>query len=605
MNLPFILNVAIGLLFIYLILSLLASEVQELLATLLQWRAKHLKEAIETLLSGGSGAPEEESVRHLVTRLYDNTLMRNMNQDAKGWIAGSMRNLTRLFAWNRKGAFGTNQATGPSYIAPETFATSLVDSLGLPALSGKLTEFRLKKFAQRIIGPYSVQQGSENIDLPAGSIIIPAANALSPDENPGRIRQIAQQYELYNLNEDPAFQTLVYEFHDALEDFGLRQAALVTAVARMSEAFQEFIHASEQDKDPGFVNRLKAEHRSLFGEGNERALVAGKLRPNIYEISQLADDSSDVFQELKQAYASRLDIATKVDAIIQAKLAAYNRELTPPVKLDQVPLSQRQTWTNDALEQLIQSGQLTPEEGKIYQIYDGIRHLPQPLRESLSSLARRASVRAQETGDELNQFRNEIAVWFDRSMSRASGVYRRNAKGVAIALGLLLATFTNADSFYIVDRLTSDENLRNLVTEQAKRLVPESSSQQGLTTAQLEQLRDNADDALKELSVPVGWNATHIGQQFQCPTTSQAKTEFEQKCQALKTEFNLQRVLDVSLQNPLSAGRILLGWLLTGLAISMGAPFWFDLLGKLIKVRNTGSKPASPEALETEKSDQK
>jgi hypothetical protein len=35
-----------------------------------------------------------------------------------------------------------------------------------------------------------------------------------------------------------------------------------------------------------------------------------------------------------------------------------------------------------------------------------------------------------------------------------------------------------------------------------------------------------------------------------------------------------------------------LGWIVTGIAISMGASFWFDLLGKVINVRNTGSKPA-------------
>ncbi|NJN75070.1 MAG: hypothetical protein HC796_00885 [Synechococcaceae cyanobacterium RL_1_2] len=51
-DLPVIVDVVIGLVFIYFILSLLASEIQELLATILQWRAKHLKESIEMLLMG-------------------------------------------------------------------------------------------------------------------------------------------------------------------------------------------------------------------------------------------------------------------------------------------------------------------------------------------------------------------------------------------------------------------------------------------------------------------------------------------------------------------------------------------------------------------------
>ena len=34
-----------------------------------------------------------------------------------------------------------------------------------------------------------------------------------------------------------------------------------------------------------------------------------------------------------------------------------------------------------------------------------------------------------------------------------------------------------------------------------------------------------------------------------------------------------------------------IGWLLTAFAISLGAPFWFDLLNKFISARSTGKKP--------------
>ena len=36
----------------------------------------------------------------------------------------------------------------------------------------------------------------------------------------------------------------------------------------------------------------------------------------------------------------------------------------------------------------------------------------------------------------------------------------------------------------------------------------------------------------------------------------------------------------------------LLGVLMTGLAAAQGAPFWFDILGKLVNVRGTGANPA-------------
>lgn len=38
-------------------------------------------------------------------------------------------------------------------------------------------------------------------------------------------------------------------------------------------------------------------------------------------------------------------------------------------------------------------------------------------------------------------------------------------------------------------------------------------------------------------------------------------------------------------------GRHLAGFLLTAVAVSFGAPFWFDLLGKLVKLRNAGGQP--------------
>ena len=35
----------------------------------------------------------------------------------------------------------------------------------------------------------------------------------------------------------------------------------------------------------------------------------------------------------------------------------------------------------------------------------------------------------------------------------------------------------------------------------------------------------------------------------------------------------------------------ILGWLLTALALSLGAPFWFDILSQLVNVRSSGPPP--------------
>jgi len=40
---------------------------------------------------------------------------------------------------------------------------------------------------------------------------------------------------------------------------------------------------------------------------------------------------------------------------------------------------------------------------------------------------------------------------------------------------------------------------------------------------------------------------------------------------------------------------MIFGWLLTMVAVAMGAPFWFDLLNKVMNVRNAGKKPEKGE----------
>ncbi|NEO67231.1 MAG: hypothetical protein F6J98_45525, partial [Moorea sp. SIO4G2] len=108
MDLSAILNVALGLFFVYLITSLLASEIQEYLASVLQWRTKHLQRAIENLINGGIqlqnitlkdvvDESDEESVnvtvdqinnlkktKRLLKQLYQNPLLKSVNHEAKG-----------------------------------------------------------------------------------------------------------------------------------------------------------------------------------------------------------------------------------------------------------------------------------------------------------------------------------------------------------------------------------------------------------------------------------------------------------------------------------------------------------------------------------------
>jgi hypothetical protein len=77
---------------------------------------------------------------------------------------------------------------------------------------------------------------------------------------------------------------------------------------------------------------------------------------------------------------------------------------------------------------------------------------------------------------------------------------------------------------------------------------------------------DTSLDALRGVNVPIGWTAPH-----------------QQNAVSLDPRHVPAGFPQWLLK--------LLGWTLTVAALAFGAPFWFDALGKLARLRNTGDKP--------------
>ncbi|MBW4539510.1 MAG: hypothetical protein KME43_10260 [Myxacorys chilensis ATA2-1-KO14] len=634
MSLPFVLDVAIGLIFTYLILSLLASELQELLATLLQWRAKHLKDSIEVLLSGGTGTPEEERVRDLVSRLYNDSLLQNVNQEAKGVVATGFRRISGfLFRGNRKGAFGRELSTGPSYIASETFATTMIEQLGITSLIDKLTEVRFEKFVHRIVGQYSTDG--------VGEAQVSSDDGFRDDWERGGIRVVAAKSNMANLDQDHNFQLLVEEYDEILRSYKNKQANLTTSIERLGEAFNIYIATScdPNSSEPTqqiYARRLQSLKSSIFGENNDRAILSGGLKPSLSEIAELVNQNSHTYKEAVSAYERLANTARPIDAqvnsTIEGQIQDYIAGLEPEEaqrfkKLinedhlkpyDALPFDQQQIFLSTALKDLSEEERQLYEDYQSYKkIRSGLSRLPDSVKESLSILARRAQTRVQQVDNELHQFSDEIALWFDRSMSRASGVYKRNAKGVAILMGLVLAAGTNADTFHIFNRLSSDDSLRQLITDQAAKLDLRATNSPRLSE-DLKNLRNQTDSALRDIAFPISWSPVNLGRQLECQPNevpsdpSQAtqpdtpnQTDDTQAKQAwanlykscvnggqatIDTPVPLQ-VMDIVAHRPLGLLRMVSGWAFSGLAIAMGAPFWFDLLGKFVNVRNSGGKP--------------
>lgn len=191
---------------------------------------------------------------------------------------------------------------------------------------------------------------------------------------------------------------------------------------------------------------------------------------------------------------------------------------------------------------------------------------PGPIRKTLLTHINNA-------GNDLAKVRKEVETWFDNAMDRVSGWYRRKIQVVLLVIALLLAAAFNADTFTIAHTLWSDAALRTALAGSATALVSgatetckqASDPKACLTEAvNVPALRSTVDAGI---GLPLGWSAAD----FTCKDAS-GKTH---TC-SFPTWAFLLRVL---------------GWIVTGIAVSLGAPFWFDAIGKLVSLRAAGTKP--------------
>jgi hypothetical protein len=188
---------------------------------------------------------------------------------------------------------------------------------------------------------------------------------------------------------------------------------------------------------------------------------------------------------------------------------------------------------------------------------------------------------------DMEAFRKSIAKMFDDSMERLSGAYKRYLKYISLVVGVLVAIGFNADTIGVAGALWQDPQLRASVVTEAIDIVKRSDN----AVCHVDQ-KKAADDQKK--AAPPGQNAAP-------PAPPPAPDIAKQPLDLEKLQKSVTATEDCLRPFPIgwTAGNkakwtwlSILGWIATGLALSLGAPFWFDLLGKFVNIRGAGPKPA-------------
>lgn len=172
---------------------------------------------------------------------------------------------------------------------------------------------------------------------------------------------------------------------------------------------------------------------------------------------------------------------------------------------------------------------------------------------------------------QLQKLHDGVEVWFNNAMDRVSGAYKRTAQGWLFAIGVAIAVAMNADTIQMWRHLSQNDELRAAMAQRAAATVA------GLDTVVHRTPQERRDAA-----------------------------EARARYHAARAELDkLELKFGWTMENRWPAGfwpgaLKVLGLLLTAVAISLGAPFWFDLLNKVVSIRTAGRSPAerpkSPEA---------
>jgi hypothetical protein len=170
-----------------------------------------------------------------------------------------------------------------------------------------------------------------------------------------------------------------------------------------------------------------------------------------------------------------------------------------------------------------------------------------------------------------NQLHQEIEIWFNNSMERVSGWYKRRVHAWTLAIAVVIVASLNLDSVSIARHLARDSALRAAIVAQAQQM---------------------AHDPTPDVVATPGAAATAPGSTAVQETTARAQL-LQQRIAELNT-------IGIPLGWPDADGPArgaswfmlkFIGLLLTAAAASLGAPFWFDILNRFISIRSAGKAP--------------
>ena len=467
MNLGAIAEVAIGLIFVWIVLSLSVIQIQEWITTWLDKRARDMEEAIHEMLANPN----------LKAQFYDHPVIRGLT--AKKRSEPSVTD-PWYYQYPILRGFTKERRKLPSYIPSQQFALTLFD---IAMTAG--TESSL------------IQQG-----------ILRLRDDLEKDRNLSPRNAV-----IVELN-------LLAEL--------ARSAAATEAGTALTQKTLDLLKVEAHQ----FIDKIKVKYPKLKLDQEMEVVIRKEIDKAIQEAERVKREMDEVVRR-----QPKKDLRTSLGKLRRG-IAALS-VISPEV--------------NQTLNALL----LNVEE----------------------------FATAGETN--LAKARRNLEAWFDDSMDRVSGAFKRSAQTMALLIGLALALILNVDSIDLTLYLWREPSVRQALAENAAMFeLPEQEVEANPAEA-----LQNFRNQFVGLSLPVGWGITNFETQAISADNCRLFPGDEQSF-GIPIFTSTRCLVPPQSNNQMNLALKLGGIFLTALAARQGAPFWFDILKRVVNLRGTGANPA-------------
>ena len=181
----------------------------------------------------------------------------------------------------------------------------------------------------------------------------------------------------------------------------------------------------------------------------------------------------------------------------------------------------------------------------------------------------------EDVQEKLKQYQENVETWFDHNMGKLSGWYKENAMTLAFFIGLGLALIFNVDTINITQRLWREPTIRQALVAQADTYELEEG------VANITEVRGYFDS----LAMPLGWTSVPA---YDASICKQLISFTAEGSIAYRTGNECRVLANIPRYNDIWGWIIkVLGFVISAFAARQGAPFWFDLLKRLVSLRST------------------